>query len=140
MAENTEQPAASEDSPENKQNSYMVDIASDRAKSICPLKLNPNYWLNERYVLILGSNTKINNVMDSFANFSTEWTNRDHPQIVHVTIVDEEEKHVRADYYKDYPFVETCISANIDEKEKISGVMPSFSQRRVARRMSWERI
>ncbi|MCR5121886.1 MAG: CPBP family intramembrane metalloprotease [Ruminococcus sp.] len=30
MAENTEQPAASEDSSENKQNSYMVDIASDR--------------------------------------------------------------------------------------------------------------
>ena len=103
-----------------------IDIASDRAKSICPLKLNPNYWLNERYVLILGSNTKINNVMDSFANFSTEWTNRDHPQIVHVTIVDEEEKHVRADYYKDYPFVETCISANIDEKEKISGVIKDF--------------
>lgn len=111
---------------------YMADnerdiyALSERTENRCPLKLNPNYWINEKYVLILGSNSRIGNVMESYRSFSTEWTNRDHPQIVHITIVDEEEKHQKYEYYRDYPFVENCVSARISEKEKISSVIKDF--------------
>ena len=36
-----------------------IDVASDRATEICPLKLNPDYWLSEKHVLILGSNSNV---------------------------------------------------------------------------------
>ena len=103
-----------------------IDAASDRATGTCELKLNRDYWLPEKYVLILGSNSKISNVMDGYANFCSEWTNEQHPQIVHVTIVDDEEKHQKANYYRDYPFVEECIPARIIQREKIADIIKNF--------------
>ena len=103
-----------------------IDIVSDRATGICPVKLNEDYWLPEKHVLILGSNSKISSVMDGYENFCSEWTNEMHPQIVHITIVDEEEKHLKADRYKAYPFVENCISARITEQERISRIIRDF--------------
>ena len=70
-----------------------IDAASDRATGICPLKLNKDYWLPDKHVLVLGSNSKISNVMDGYANFCMEWKD-----IVHVTVVDDEEKLQKAEY------------------------------------------
>lgn len=103
-----------------------IDEVSEKVLDTCPLKLNPDYWLSEKYVLILGSNSKISNVMDGYRNFCGEWTNAEHPQIVHITIVDEEEKHLKADHYKAYPFVENCISARITEQERITRIIRDF--------------
>ena len=103
-----------------------IDIASDKAEGTCPLTLNRDYWLPEKHVLILGSNSKISNVMDGYANFCTEWTNAEHPQIVHITAVDEEEKFQKAAYYREYPFVEECIPARIIERDRIAGIIRDF--------------
>lgn len=103
-----------------------IDEVSDKVTDTCPLKLDPDYWLSEKHVLILGSNSKIDSVMDGYRNFCGEWTNAEHPQIVHITIVDEEEKHLKADHYKAYPFVESCISARITEQERITRIIRDF--------------
>ena len=98
-----------------------IDIASDRATGTCPLKLNKDYWLPDKHVLILGSNSKISNVMDGYANFCMEWKD-----IVHVTVVDDEEKLRKADYYKEYPFVQECKPASIIERDKIAEIIKDF--------------
>ena len=103
-----------------------IDIRSPAASDTCPLKLNLGYWLSEKYVLILGSNSRISNIMDSYANFCMEWTNEEHPQIVHITVVDEEEKLAKEDFYSKYPFVEQCVSARTVEKDKISSIIRDF--------------
>ena len=103
-----------------------IDIASDRATATCPVGLNKDYWLPEKHVLILGSNSKISNVMDGYENFCSEWTNEKHPQIVHVTIVDDEEKLQRENYYSQYKFVENCVPARIIERDKIADIIKDF--------------
>lgn len=103
-----------------------IDIASDRATGTCPVKLNEDYWLPEKHVLILGSNSKISNVMDGYENFCSEWTNERHPQIVHVTIVDDEEKLQRENFYSQYKFVENCVPARIIERDKIADIIKNF--------------
>ena len=103
-----------------------IDVTADRATGICPLKLNPDYWLSEKHVLILGSNSKISNIMDGYVSFCTEWTNTEHPQIVHITIVDDEENHIKAGYYQEYPFVEECVSARITDREQIAEIIKDF--------------
>ena len=103
-----------------------IDVKSPALSDTCPLTLNPRYWLSEKYVLILGSNSRISNIMDSYANFCMEWTNDEHPQIVHITAVDEEERLKKEDYYSQYPFVEQCVSARTVEKDKISAIIRDF--------------
>ena len=103
-----------------------IDVVSEPVQERCPLKLNPDFWLSERYILILGSNSKIANVMDGYTSFSTEWTNREHEQIVHLTIVDDAEKLKKANDYQQYPFVEKCIPARITDKDTISGIIRDF--------------
>ena len=103
-----------------------IDAASDKATDTCALSLNRNYWLPEKHVLILGSNSKIHNVMDGYENFCKEWTNAEHPQIVHLTIVDDEDNLRRANYYQQYRFVEGCIPARIIERDKIASIIKDF--------------
>ena len=103
-----------------------IEIESEPATETCEVGLNKDYWLPEKYVLILGSNSKIANVMDGYTSFSTEWTNDEHPQIVHITIVDEEEKLEKAGRYKQYPFVNECIPARITDKKKIVDTIRDF--------------
>ena len=103
-----------------------IDITSDRATGTCPVGLNKDYWLPEKHVLILGSNSKISNVMDGYENFCSEWTNEKHPQIVHVTVVDDEEKLQRENFYSRYKFVENCVPARIIERDKIADIIKDF--------------
>ena len=103
-----------------------IDITSDRATGTCPVGLNKDYWLPEKHVLILGSNSKISNVMDGYENFCSEWTNEKHPQIVHVTVVDDEEKLQRENFYSQYKFVENCVPARIIERDKIADIIKDF--------------
>ncbi len=103
-----------------------IDITSDRATGTCPVGLNKDYWLPEKHVLILGSNSKISNVMDGYENFCSEWTNEKHPQIVHVTVVDDEEKLQRENFYSQYKFVENCVPARIIERDKIADIIKNF--------------
>ena len=125
-----------------------IDAASDIRHETCSLALNPDFWLQERYILILGSNSKIDNVMDGYTSFSKEWDKEEWKkeqkkweeavkrggtpegekpkQIVHLTIVDDEERLKKENNYGKYRFVDRCIPARITDKEKISGIIKEF--------------
>jgi len=107
-------------------NEEDINESGNVSNEYCDVDLNRNYWMNEKYVLILGSNSKIENLMNGFRSFCNEWTNEDHPRILHVTIIDEEEKLKHFSYYKTYPFVENCIAANIFEQSKIINEITAF--------------
>ena len=121
------------DEPGNKNYCYYmaadekdIGTASAVERGACDLVLNKNYWIREKHVLILGCNSKITNILTSFGAFSTEWTNKDYPQIVHVTILDEA-RSLHGNKLKEmYPFVEKCISAEISDEKKINGVITDF--------------
>ena len=125
-----------------------IDVKGEPVTKTCELKLRPDFWLPEKHILILGSNSKIDNVMKGYASFKSEWDKEEWkeeqqalaekiaggeatgdekaPTIVHVTIVDEPEKLEKADNYKEYPFVEKCEPARITEKKKILGIIDEF--------------
>ncbi len=115
-----------------------IDAASDRARGTCSLKLNPDYWLPDKHVLILGTNSKISNVLDGYANFRQEW--RD---IAHVTIIDEEEqirkldelikrqieadKELDEDKKKRYErFIDSLIPVHITDEKQITDIIRTF--------------
>jgi len=111
---------------------YMAENARDIGHSSgtpaggCALELNRDYWLSEKYVLILGSNSKMDNIMSSFSAFCREWSDMAHPSMVHITIVDDGETLKKYDNYRKYPFVERCVAARINEESVISRAITDF--------------
>ena len=109
-------------SEEEKKNNEILNIE----KNPCQIKLNKNYWISEKNVLILGSNSKMKNIIESFQSFTTEWTNEAHPRILHIVVVDEEDNLKQMNYYKDNPFVEKCIAARVYDQNVISDAITDF--------------
>ena len=103
-----------------------ISTASSSENKSCDLELNKNYRMTEKYVLILGTNSKIDNILSSFNNFSGEWTNKDHRQVVHLTVVDDTDRHLGENIKEKYPFVENSIVAKINDEDLINSIITRF--------------
>ena len=106
-----------------------INISGEPKTRQCPVDLNPNYWISEKHVLILGSNSKIQNVMTGFQSFCDEWEDKNNPMhshILHVTVMDEKANLKRFNYYEEYHFVEKRIPVEISEQKKIKEEITSF--------------
>lgn len=96
-----------------KQYFYMADSSDCYSKKSpvehgkLDIKVNPDYWLPKRNILILGHNSKMSSLMDGFNAFRSEW-NEGNPygtDILNIGIVGSKSSLEAMDYYKDYPYV-----------------------------------
>ena len=103
---------------------YAADELSDVFwKSEIPdsclmLKLNRNYWIEHKNVIILGHNSKCADIMAGFTSFCAEWDRPDH-DVLSITVIDDAESLERMGHYKEYPFIAETVEAGIYEKEKV---------------------
>ncbi len=89
------------------------------------VKLNRNYWMERKNVVILGHNGKCEEIMQGFKAFGNEW-NKDGEEIVRIVVVDEKANLEKMDYYRKYPFVIKTVTADIYDKELICSTIESF--------------
>lgn len=84
------------------------------------VKLNNNYWIEKKNVIVLGHNSDSDEIMKGFASFACEWdyTSPD-VEILRVTVIDDKEHLEKSGYYRQYPFVAETIVADIYDKDKI---------------------
>ena len=82
------------------------------------VKLNRNYWLEQKNVIILGHNSKIRDIMEGFNSFREEW-NFDGNEILNIVVVDDKAHLEKMDYYKAYPYVRETVEAEIYDKDLI---------------------
>lgn len=87
--------------------------------------INKDYWLEQKNVIILGHNSKIKSIMDGFDSFRSEW-NRSGEEIIHIMIIDDSESLKKNDFFKDYPYVEKVVVAEIYETELIKKSINEF--------------
>ena len=94
------------------------------------VKLNPNYWIDKKSVIILGHNSDCDEIMKGFAAFTCEWNysnltdeqmkkNYDGEDILRVTVVDDKKNLEKMNYYRQYPFVAETVVADIYDEETI---------------------
>ena len=103
-----------------------IQQTSDESRQFCKLELNKNYWIHEKYVLILGSNSRIENILNSFSSFCNEWTDPNHYQILHVTILDGDERILQNQFSERYSFVDDCFSTKVQDESMINTVITDF--------------
>ena len=104
---------------------YVSNLESD-IKNTCEnseyaysVTLNKNYWIEQKNVIILGHNSRCRDIMEAFCNFRSEWNKNDGSEILHITVIDDQENLDKMNNYEEYPFVLDTIPASIYDRELI---------------------
>lgn len=96
-----------------------VNLPAGYPKYDFNVKLNSNYWIEQKTVIILGHNSRCKDIMDGFCNFRSEWNRKDGSEILHITIIDDKESLEKMNYYKEYPFVVDTVAATVYDRDVI---------------------
>ncbi len=90
------------------------------------VKLNENYWLEQKNVIILGHNSKIKDIMDGFDSFRNEWNDGSGREIMNILVIDDKAHLEKMDYYKAYPYVCKTVEADIYDKDIVCQTIENF--------------
>ncbi len=96
-----------------------IDKTSVFEMSDYRVKLNSDYWIEKKNVIILGHNSKCRDIMRGFATFRNEWGRGEDDEILRITVVDSEKNLEKMDYYKEYSFVTETVAAEIYDRDII---------------------
>ena len=96
-----------------------VNLPAGYPKYDYTVKLNRNYWIEKKTVIILGHNSRCKDIMEGFMNFRSEWNYKDGSEILNVTVIDDKENIEKMSNYKEYPFVVDTIPASIYDRDII---------------------
>ena len=102
----------------------LEKVTPSKCKPI-DIKLNHEYWLEQKNVVILGHNTKSRDIMQGFVSFCGEW-DREDQQGVQIVVIDDKENLEKMNYYKEYPFVIKTVAADIYDEKLICETVEAF--------------
>ncbi len=111
-------------------NDDSVDKTSHVAKSDYSVKLNKSYWIERKNVVILGHNSKSNDIMRGFVSFCSEWDLKD-DSILNIIVIDDEANLKKMNHYKEYPFVKKTVAADIFNEKLICSTIEDFVSQNV---------
>ena len=105
-----------------------VDNLDRVIKDIVDVKINDNYWLKQRNIVILGHNSKSQSIMDAFEAFRDEWNYKDNndKDILNILVVDDQEHIEKMDNYNQYNYVKTPVMVDIYDRDKILHSIRNF--------------
>lgn len=106
------------------------DTCLERKSVVEPLdgykvKMNRNYWIERKNVVILGHNSKSVDIMQGFESFCGEW-DKDGEHRARLVVIDDKQNLEKMNYYKDYPFVIKTVAADIYDEELICSTIEEF--------------
>ena len=98
------------------------------------VRLNKNFWLEKRNIIILGHNSKIHSIIDGFNAFRGEWNFRDPELIEHyrtseildIEIIDTKEHLEQFNYFAELPYVRYAVAADIYDREIITDAINQY--------------
>ena len=102
----------------------VADVESD-CENECSLtvndyvvKLNPKYRMKSRNIVVIGHNSKCEDIMNGFDAFRAEHSTADH-EILNITVIDDEQSLKHLEYYRRYTYVTKTVAADIYDAETI---------------------
>lgn len=76
------------------------------------LKVNEAYQISPRNIVIIGHNSKCQDIMTGFSAFRGEH-NRKESEVLNITVIDSQKSLERMDYYREYPYVTKTVAADV---------------------------
>ncbi len=90
------------------------------------VKINKSFWFDQKNIIILGHNSKLQHIMDGFDSFRNEWSLPNKKDIINIIAIDDKAHLEKMNYYNDYPYVKKVVEANIFDREKICSTIEKF--------------
>ena len=112
---------------------YSAETQKDVEKVGAPttsnysVKINRDYWIEKKNVIILGHNSNCDDIMQGFCSFRNEWNYKNsNDEILQIVVIDDQKSLEKMDYYREYPFVVKTVSASIYDKDLICSTIEEF--------------
>ena len=108
-----------------------LTVQSDNGRNFCYymalIRLNKDFWLEKKKIIMLGHNSKCHEIMDGFASFLSEWSYKDSDELLlNIVVIDDEKSLEKMNFYKEYPFVIKTVAAELFEKDLICDSINEF--------------
>lgn len=104
-----------------------IEKTSEAINSDFKVKLNKNYRIEKKNVIILGHNSKCKDIMNGFMSFRSEWNYKDNSgEILQIIIIDDKQSLERMNHYKEYPFVIETVEASIYDEKTVCSAIEKF--------------
>lgn len=87
---------------------------------------NGNFKMDKKNVIILGHNSKCENIMLGFQSFCNEWAPDDPSRVLSITVIDDDKYLKKVNYYEKYDFVTKVTPAEIYDKDVICDALNDF--------------
>ena len=114
---------------------YMSDYETDKDRKKetqhkdIPIRLNRDYRIEKKKIIILGHNSKCKEIMDGFAAFVSEWGYKDtDDKLLSIAVIDNAKSLEKMNYYRDYPFVVETVAAELFDKDLITSSINKFME------------
>ncbi len=88
------------------------DITGGELPKSIPVRVDPDYYMLPRNIVIIGHNSKCRSIMDGFSAFRGEHHLEDR-DILNITVIDDEKNLERMKHYQDYPYVTKTVTAEL---------------------------
>lgn len=95
-----------------------VDYTTTIAPTLHSIRLNANYNLKKRHIVILGHNKNLPKILEGLNNFNNEWKKED--DAINVLLLDDASISKKDVDYSQYSFIEEYVKVDIHEKDFIS--------------------
>lgn len=95
-----------------------IDKLSSKETNKVKVKLRSKYRMKTKNVIILGHNSKCEDILRGFDSFCGEWDVNE-KKILNVTIIDSDKNIKLHNYAKDYQFITKVVAADIYDRELI---------------------
>ena len=104
-----------------------IEKTGSISESDYTVKINHDYWIEKKNVIILGHNSKCKDIMQGFCAFRNEWNYTDSDdEILQIIVIDDQQSLEKLNYYNDYPFVIKKVAASIYDKDLICSTIEEF--------------
>lgn len=94
------------------------ECASEPTTSTLTVKVNDSYHMLPRNIVIIGHNSKCQDIMNGFSAFRGEHKLQN-AEILNITVIDDAKSLERLDYYHAYPYVTKTVAADVFDAELI---------------------
>ncbi len=86
------------------------------------VSLNNTYHMLPKNIVIIGHNSKCQDIMNGFSTFRGEH-NLPEGEILNITVIDDEKSLERLNYYRAYPYVTKTVAADVFDAELIKSTI-----------------
>ena len=86
------------------------------------VRVNDAYQMVPRNVVIIGHNSKCQDIMSGFSAFRGEHIRKD-TEILNITVIDDQDSLERLDYYRSYPYVTKTVAAELFDADLIKSTI-----------------